>query len=67
MGPQRERLIDLAATAILLAFAWAFNQETPGLSGVVIAAAIQFWLVKGVPLKTPTDHELHDNNGRTSG
>jgi hypothetical protein len=46
MPRSRERVIDLAATALLLVFAWLFNDETPGLSGVVIAAAIQFWLNK---------------------
>jgi len=46
LSRQRERWIDLAATALLLSFAWLFRQDTPGLSGVVIAAAIQFWLVK---------------------
>lgn len=41
-----ERIIDLAATAVLLAFAYMLREGQPGLAGAVVMASISFWLNK---------------------
>ena len=41
-----ERLIDLAATVVLLVFAYLLRNEQPGLAGAIGMAAIAFWLQK---------------------
>ncbi len=41
-----ERVIDLMATSILLAFAWLLRESQPGLAGAVVMASISFWLNK---------------------
>lgn len=46
MTRQRERLIDLAAMAMLLVFTYLIRAEQPALAGMVIGAAIQFWMQK---------------------
>lgn len=46
MGRLTERLIDLAALAMLLAFAYAVIDKAPELSGGIAVAACAFWLTK---------------------
>lgn len=41
-----ERLIDLAAMLMLLGFCYLFRESQPALAGLVIGAAIQFWMSK---------------------
>jgi hypothetical protein len=41
-----ERLIDAVVLLMLLAFAWLMREDQPGLAGVIVGAAIQFWLSK---------------------
>jgi hypothetical protein len=41
-----ERIIDLVATTILLAFAWLLRDGQPGLAGAVVMASVSFWLNK---------------------
>lgn len=41
-----ERIIDLVATTILLAFAWLLREGQPGLAGAVVMASVSFWLNK---------------------
>lgn len=46
MRRSSERLIDVLVLGMLLMFAWAMRGQQPGLAGVVLAAAIQFWMAK---------------------
>lgn len=41
-----ERIIDLAAMLMLLSFCYLFRESQPALAGLVIGAAIQFWMQK---------------------
>lgn len=41
-----ERLIDAFVLIALLVFAYVMRAEQPGLAGVIVMAAIQFWLAK---------------------
>lgn len=41
-----ERLIDLAALLALLGFTYLFRDSQPTLAGLVVGAAIQFWVSK---------------------
>lgn len=41
-----ERLIDLAAMLMLLSFCFLFRESQPALAGLVVGAAIQFWMSK---------------------
>lgn len=41
-----ERLIDLAAMLMLLIFCFLFRESQPALAGLVVGAAIQFWMSK---------------------
>lgn len=41
-----ERIIDLVATGVLLAFAYLLREGQPGLAGAVVMASISFWLNK---------------------
>ncbi len=46
MSRTAERLIDLVVLWSLLGFAFAMRFAQPALSGIVVAAAVQFWLTK---------------------
>lgn len=46
MGRLTERLIDLAALAMLLLFAYVMRSEAPELAGGIAVAACAFWLTK---------------------
>jgi hypothetical protein len=41
-----ERIIDLAAMFMMLSFCYLFRESQPALAGLVIGAAIQFWMQK---------------------
>lgn len=41
-----ERIIDLAAMLMLLCFCYLFRESQPALAGLVVGAAIQFWMQK---------------------
>jgi hypothetical protein len=41
-----ERVIDLAAMMMLLSFCYLFRESQPALAGLVVGAAIQFWMQK---------------------
>lgn len=41
-----ERLIDLGAMLMLLIFCFLFRESQPALAGLVVGAAIQFWMSK---------------------
>lgn len=41
-----ERIIDLAAMLMLLIFCYLFRESQPALAGLVVGAAIQFWMQK---------------------
>lgn len=41
-----ERTIDLAAMLMLLSFCYLFRESQPALAGLVVGAAIQFWMQK---------------------
>jgi hypothetical protein len=41
-----ERTIDLAAMLMLLSFCYLFRESQPALAGLVVGAAIQFWMSK---------------------
>lgn len=56
MGRSLERLIDVLVLGMLLTFAYAMRGQQPGLAGVVIAAAIQFWMVKNATLPTTSEN-----------
>lgn len=46
MGRMTERLIDLAALAMLLLFAFLMRESAPELAGGIAVAACAFWLTK---------------------
>lgn len=46
MNRLTERLIDLAALAMLLAFAYVMRETAPELAGGIAVAACAFWLTK---------------------
>lgn len=46
MGRLTERIIDLAALAMLLLFAYAVRLDAPELAGGIAVAACAFWLTK---------------------
>ena len=53
-----ERLIDLAAMLMLLSFCFLFRESQPALAGLVIGAAIQFWMSKNAASPdSPAHHE----------
>ncbi len=41
-----ERVIDLIAMLMLLAFTYLFRESQPALAGLVVGAAISFWMSK---------------------
>ncbi len=41
-----ERCIDLCAMLLLLSFCYLFRESQPALAGLVVGAAIQFWMQK---------------------
>jgi hypothetical protein len=53
-----ERLIDLLATAILLAFAYMLRDGQPGLAGAVVMASIAFWLQKNAQSADSPAHKV---------
>ncbi len=46
MRRSSERLIDVAVLTELLVFGYLMRAVQPALAGVIVAAAVQFWLVK---------------------
>lgn len=46
MRRSSERLIDVLVLAMLLTFGYLMREIQPALSGVIVAAAVQFWLQK---------------------
>ncbi len=46
MSRTTERLVDLAAMLLLLSFCYLFRESQPALAGLVVGAAIQFWMSK---------------------
>lgn len=46
MKRSSERLIDVLVLTELLVFGYLMRTEQPVLAGVIIAAAVQFWLTK---------------------
>lgn len=46
MNRLTERLIDLAALAMLLVFAYVMREAAPELAGGIAVAACAFWLTK---------------------
>jgi len=46
MKRSSERLIDVLVLTELLIFGFLMRTEQPVLAGVIIAAAVQFWLTK---------------------
>lgn len=46
MSRVAERLIDMVVLTELLGFAWLMRESDPALAGVVVAAAVQFWMAK---------------------
>lgn len=51
-----ERLVDLAAMLMLLSFCYLFRESQPALAGLVVGAAIQFWMSKNA---ASPDSPLH--------
>jgi hypothetical protein len=41
-----ERVIDLVAMLLLLSFTYLLREAQPALAGLVVGAAIQFWMSK---------------------
>lgn len=58
MKRSSERLIDVMVLAILLVFAYSMRNQQPGIAGVVVAAAVQFWMAKNAtaPGTTSSSH-----------
>jgi hypothetical protein len=50
-----ERLVDLAAMLMLLTFCYLFRVSQPALAGMVVGAAIQFWMAKNAA--SPDSHK----------
>ena len=46
MRRSSERLIDVVVLGMLLTFGWLMRDAQPALAGVIVAAAVQFWLQK---------------------
>lgn len=51
MTRSSERLIDLLVLVTLLLFAYVMRTPQPGLAGVIVAAAVQFWMAKNAQEK----------------
>jgi len=52
-----ERLIDLAAMLMMLVFCYLFRESQPALAGLVIGAAIQFWMSKNAAAPDSPAHK----------
>lgn len=52
-----ERLIDLAAMLALLSFCYLFREGQPALAGLVVGAAINFWLAKNASAPDSPAHK----------
>lgn len=52
-----ERLVDLAAMLTLLTFCYLFRESQPALAGLVVGAAIQFWMSKNASAPDSTAHK----------
>lgn len=51
-----ERVIDLAAMLMLLCFCYLFRESQPALAGLVVGAAIQFWMQKNAAAPDSAAH-----------
>jgi len=49
-----ERMIDVVVLLALLTFSYLMRAEQPALAGVIVGAAIQFWLVKNASAPHPS-------------
>lgn len=54
-----ERIIDLVALTLLLIFTYLFRESQPALAGLVVGAAIQFWMAKNA---SSPESQVHREN-----
>lgn len=55
-----ERVIDLIAMLMLLSFTYLLRESQPALAGLVVGAAIQFWMQKNAASPDSPAHKADD-------
>lgn len=57
MRRSSERLIDAFVLMMMLVFAWLMREEQPALAGVIVMAALKFWMDKNASEPHPSVEE----------